>query len=124
MGYYTYYLLTVDNVKDEAEFNYFVERMKAFELDDIFDEGEFYHYEDGNMATFSCYESDKWYDHDDDMINLSLEFPNMVFELQGEGEEKEDLWRTYYHNGLMEECAGRIVYDKPRTIIWNGYRPS
>lgn len=43
-------------------------------------------------------DSCKWYDHEADMIQMSREFPDILFELTGEGEEAGDLWRKYFKN--------------------------
>lgn len=66
---------------------------------------------DENGAT---YDSVKWYNHDEDMIKLSLEFPEIVFTLHGEGEETDDRWKKYYLNGKMQEARAKItvVYDE------------
>lgn len=57
----------------------------------------------------------KWYDHDEDMVKLSLRFPDYTFILEGEGEDNDDLWRTVYHNGQLEHLNVKIVYEKPRS---------
>lgn len=59
----------------------------------------------------------KWYDHDEDMLALSKAFPNIVFVLTGEGEDRDDNWISYYKNGQIEVCHGRIVYDEPRSVF-------
>lgn len=51
-----------------------------------------------------------WYEHDDDMIELSKLFPDALFELYGDGEESDDFWRYYYYRGVMQGGAGEIVY--------------
>jgi hypothetical protein len=43
----------------------------------------------------------KWYDHDDDMKQLSMQFPDYYFLLNGRGEEHDDQWRKVYHNGKI-----------------------
>lgn len=53
----------------------------------------------------------KWYDHETDMKQLSLEFPHILFTLSGDGEEKEDLWRKYFLAGKMQVAEAIIVYD-------------
>lgn len=67
------------------------------------------------IKSFSSLRNDsmKWYDHDADMLALSKAFPNIVFVLMGEGEDRDDNWISYYKNGVMEICRGTIVYDKP-----------
>lgn len=61
------------------------------------------------------YDSMKWYSHDRDILELSKHFPSVIFELSGEGEDHDDNWITYYHNGEMETLHGRIVYDQPES---------
>lgn len=56
-------------------------------------------------------DSRKWYDHDDDMIKLSKEHPELLFALKGEGEESGDIWKTYYLNGKMQHCKAKIIFD-------------
>jgi hypothetical protein len=79
---------------------------------------------------FSSYEKDirfselimddvkKWYDHDDDMIEISKRYPNYVFVLDGNGEDYDDLWRTYYWDGRMQYCPARIVYEEYNPNNW------
>ena len=55
----------------------------------------------------------KWYDHYDEMIILSKEFPSLYFELEGQGEESGDLWREYFHNGEGKHSDAEITFDVP-----------
>lgn len=51
------------------------------------------------------YANDKWYDFDKDMILLSSRFPEVLFELRGQGEESGDIWLNYYKGGgVMRDC--------------------
>lgn len=54
----------------------------------------------------------KWYSHEVDMIGLSLLFPNIVFELHGEGEDNDDVWNKYFKNGKMQICKAKVTFDK------------
>lgn len=56
-------------------------------------------------------ESVKWYSHAEDMINLSVKYPNIVFALQGKGEEQGDSWFKYFKNGKMQDCHAKITFD-------------
>ena len=67
----------------------------------------------------------KWYDHDEDMIKLSLRFPDYIFILEGDGEDSSDLWRTIYYDGQSERLNVKTIYEKPQSdfakIVYNIY---
>lgn len=44
-------------------------------------------------------ESCKWYSHEDDMREYSLDYPEVTFTLDGFGEEHNDVWRKWFKNG-------------------------
>ena len=60
----------------------------------------------------------KWYEHDADMIELSKEFPDQIFCLEGRGEDFPDFWIHYYHNGKMKQTVGQVVYDPVDLSNW------
>ena len=53
----------------------------------------------------------KWYDHEEDMITISKEFPQLEFILSGKGEDYDDIWIEYFWNGECCRCMSHIVYD-------------
>jgi hypothetical protein len=57
-------------------------------------------------------ESCKWYEYDVDMARLSQQFPELVFLLEGEGEEGGDMWKRYYKNGKVQVANAKITYDE------------
>lgn len=122
MGYYTYYSLYARNIKDEQEYNKLIKTLTEYELIADNDHyGVFYkgHYDEiSHTAHFSPEDEAKWYDHTYDMVKISKLFPDVIFQLSGEGEERDDMWHEYFHNGESEECRGHIVYDKPAYIEW------
>ena len=114
MGYFTSFSLTTENKVCNAKdiISYMEERYKK--------EDKFYpfaysfeYYGDRDISDIS-FSGDcaKWYDHDDDMLELSKQFPETVFCLYGEGEYSEDMWYTYYKNGKMQHCPAIITFDK------------
>ena len=106
MGYLTNYDLTMDNhgKKNEEDYQNALIAAKV-RLEEI------------SMFKFAgtgdclCLWECKWYEHDEDMLKLSLEFPYILFTLHGDGEDSEDMWYTYYLNGKMQEDRAQIVYN-------------
>lgn len=73
----------------------------------------------GKLEEISTYDFDedgftegKWYDHEKDMKVLSGLYPNIVFTLDGEGEEQGDVWKKTFKDGKLEKSRkARIVFD-------------
>lgn len=93
MGYYTKYTLTSDtrSIEDAAESD-------LYEIS-------------GYQMEFGWNDSCKWYNHEKDMKELSKKYPNVLFKVQGEGEESGDLWVKYFKNGKMQHCEVEITYE-------------
>lgn len=53
-----------------------------------------------------------WPEYDFIMKKISLKFPTVLFILEGDGEDKHDIWKNYYQNGQVQQCKGHIVYDE------------
>lgn len=81
MGYYTTYTLQIHKDPDN-------------QLKDIMDKF-------GDIITPDLLEGyeDKWYDCEEDMTKISKEYPKVLFEIQGIGEETFDIWSCYFCNG-------------------------
>ena len=110
MGYYTFYRLEVFQIEklfdtdDENSLKYLpnetdehatqISKIVLNDCEDLFE---------GNI---------KWYDHQQDMMSYSISYPDLVFCLTGEGEDREDNWKEWYKNGKMYICEGRIEYDE------------
>lgn len=116
MGYYTWYSFSTKNNKNKIGdiIEYMKEKEKvndwffpfAYALD------RFVHIEDCNDFELEADDTHKWYDHDEEMLELSKQFPETVFCLYGDGEGSEDMWYTYYKNGKMQYCGARIEFDE------------
>lgn len=52
-----------------------------------------------------------WYDHDKDMMNLSLRWKELIFCLKGEGERRNDMWVKYYKDGKTYKTEAKITYE-------------
>lgn len=93
MGYYTNFSLKVikkvegvDIEVDEIEFPEFNEKIM-------------YSGDLSIQELIDGTDSMKWYDHEEDMLEISKKFPSLVFILDGDGEESGDIWREFYMNG-------------------------
>ena len=53
----------------------------------------------------------KWYDWKDDMKVLSTIWPDILFTLEGEGEESGDIWVAYFKYGKIQLAKARIEFD-------------
>ena len=126
MGYYTYYTIKVAKTSEDVAYGDFLEKEDTYQYaNSLHKITQRYYNEpqtdlpktnDEYMADYFenlFFDSCKWYEHDTDMLELSRMYPDMWFEVTGDGEEYEDLWKKYYHNGKMQECRGEIeiTYD-------------
>ena len=55
----------------------------------------------------------KWYGWKEDLVDVSKRYPNLLFFLEGEGEEPGDMWKAWARNGRVVETKARIVFDEP-----------
>lgn len=113
MGYYTTYSLTWEYKGTEA---------KAFDLDDqIIDAFSSLPYwaaggfEDSGDSIYI--DEAKWYDYSEDMYELSVQFPDVVFHLWGNGESGDDLWEEHWQNGKTQHCAAEIPPYDPMKMV-------
>jgi hypothetical protein len=54
----------------------------------------------------------KWYDHAEHMTAISKKYPDLLFTLNGAGEETGDFWRDYYKGGKRQHEEGKIAYGE------------
>jgi hypothetical protein len=95
MGYYTKYNLKTKPYK-EGLIQELLDEENAYGID-----------EDGNST-----DSVKWYGHETDLREFSKEHPDILFILEGEGEENDDLWILYVKNGKSQRCRPIITYEE------------
>lgn len=98
MGYYTQYGLSIQQGGDDT-------LIKQFRAES---EGANYAIDDDGSCNDSC----KWYDHEKDLKEFSLKHPNVLFKLEGTGEDNGDAWELFVQGGLSQVCRGRLVFDK------------
>lgn len=51
-----------------------------------------------------------WDEDEEEMINISNEYPDVLFALYGDGEESDDYWVKYFYKGKMSGGDAEIVY--------------
>jgi hypothetical protein len=54
-------------------------------------------------------DSVKWYEHNNNMKEISKELKDVVLKLRGVGGENGDIWDKYYLNGKVQKCNAEIV---------------
>ncbi|UMO76292.1 hypothetical protein SEA_TOMAS_107 [Streptomyces phage Tomas] len=59
----------------------------------------------------------KWYEHEEDMKTLSSEWPNVLFILEGDGEEAGDMWKAWFRNGHMYKLTAKIVFETTKPDL-------
>ena len=116
MGYYTKFELIISDSYENAcagnnNLLYDEELKVRRRLGEI---SRLYESEIAEKDVFNFFDWDayKWYNHVEDMENLSIEFPEYWFVLYGEGEESGDLWKEMYHNSLYQRINAEITYPE------------
>lgn len=101
MGYYTDYWLTVDNAPGRTADMDAIDNVICEKFSDIF--------ECFDLGSYQG--SAKWYDHDADMLELSMQFPDALFYLEGSGDDRDDMWGHYYLNGWTQTDGVEIFMN-------------
>jgi hypothetical protein len=105
MGYYTKF-----NLKITPE-PIALERLEITrEIAEIFELEDSVNLEKTHYSDFLSNEM-KWYNYYSDVLKLSIKFPNFLFTLKGEGEDKDDIWIIYYKNGKSQDAPGKITFE-------------
>lgn len=97
MGYYTDFIVKVEGEKMSDDIVNAITNISQYEFEWCGDDG---------ISTYS-----KWYDFDDDMRKLSELFPDKLFRVDGQGEDLDDIWRTYWKNGKVQESKRTVLYE-------------
>lgn len=53
-----------------------------------------------------------WYKWKDDVKTVSLQFPDTVIEISGNGEEYGDIWKAYIKNGKAFVAEAKLVFEE------------
>lgn len=104
MGYYTEYSLRVLDYPNYVSYN----------VKDLINPQEaFVKFMKSKIVNYSSpfNEGIKWPDHKEEMCEFSKILPEVVYVLEGKGEDDDDLWREYYRNGKMYKEMAKITYE-------------
>lgn len=106
MGYNTRYNLSWDVSKSTK--TTWDEISEEIALRQKADRDFFYGVDENGDSMDAC----KWYEHEEDVSTFSKIYPDVIFELSGEGEESGDIWKKYFKNGKIQICIAKIVFDE------------
>jgi hypothetical protein len=67
-------------------------------------------------------DSVKWYEHEFDMMHLSIKHPTVKFVLEGVGQG--DVWRKIFLGGKMKYLQPEIVWPDEDTVEWVQLEPA
>lgn len=102
MGYYTYHELKVIQPNT-----------KEAKLTEFLDGGDHHHDAIGELSEYGDNlwdDSVKWYDREKDMSEYSKRYPDILFQIDGNGEEADDIWREYWKEGKVQHEDCQFVF--------------
>lgn len=118
MGYYTWFEISMREAKDakvklqdcikdifnELSILIYDEELPTEEMDRYLDDFN-------KWGGTNFFDSElKWYEWDSDMAALSTKFPDVYFVINGRGEDYDDRWRAYVHNGSVHQYQAEFYY--------------
>ncbi len=107
MGYYTNFTIT-PRLKED-----FTEIVDSDVLEILRDRLiEFSQYDEWEWDDQLTMVDVKWYEYPNHMKLLSKEFPYIIFQVDGEGEEPGDIWRRYFLDGKSQKCVTTITFTQ------------
>ena len=109
MAYNTAY--TLKTYKSDRHISDILSQVKKSDFDEMF-----FAIDGDGRTNNKC----AWYEHERDMIKLSILFPDIVFDLCGDGADPGDIWRKYFLNGKVQRCNAKITFDEFDSRKLNG----
>ena len=123
MGYYTYYRMDILDKDGTADGTVLLNIANVGSLNHVLLDDDIYepivkivrhmmrkHNNEDAYYGLLSEESAKWYDHEEEILELSEEFPDFVFILSGDGEEQGDVWKKHFHNGYVETHVPKMMW--------------
>jgi hypothetical protein len=99
MGYYTDYEISAQGEHADEAVTFLTEVCAGY---DNWDDG--------------CLQDAKWYDWNLDLKKASLEYPEVLFILDGIGEESPDIWRAWALDGRVEKVVATMIAQAPEWV--------
>jgi len=106
MGYYTYHYIIWQFTKPISSTENFNELLQTV-LEEI---TNYPYWEETDLPNELYTDHIKWYKMKEQMIEISQQFPNVIFDVYGVGEEHPDIWIHRFYNGLEEKQRVTIHY--------------
>jgi hypothetical protein len=104
MGYYTDFKLRTD--KHVPDLGKKINEISGYSFDDDTN----YYIGSDELNSLQCYDI-KWYEHETHMRKISKNHKNVLFTLEGNGEEEGDMWVKYFLNGKMQKVKAEITFQ-------------
>lgn len=119
MGYYSDFEIVFNKreltIKQQIEIVDFLEKDNDLSVitDAIYEENDkTAHHVDRLLPEQVDVYDKKWYNHLDDLLRLSEQFPYLKIEVERSGEDRLDIEKSYYYKGNRQICTGEIKFDK------------
>ena len=106
MGYYTTFELRVQNKEQDTP-----ENVQAIQDAIIEQESDNRHVFDNDGQSVWSDGGIKWYEYTEHLIEISKKLPNLVIQVDGEGEEVGDIWRAFWKDGLVQEVKRTVIVE-------------
>lgn len=100
MSYIASWSLTFENVPDKEKELQIIAELREASIDAKYCITEY-----GNTKT-----SGSWYEFRKEIAALSLNYPLVIFQIEGWGEEKKDYYRTYIQNGYVHDVRAEFTF--------------
>lgn len=105
MGYYTNYKIKISGADNANQMAKIADELTLQEYDIS-----------GNGTTLTIEFDDKWYSWIEDFERVSKNYPRVLFEVNGKGEDAEDNWRARIRDGVSEIIQAKIIFDEFKTV--------
>lgn len=105
MGYYTDYTVRAGGFANESEITAFLgmlEKQSSYAMRPA----EISH----NGTKFWVFLNAKWYDWKDDLLAMSRVYPEITIDVDGVGEDRQDMWRARFRDGEHEVVRAEVRF--------------